>query len=80
MFKEIYKQGRYTKIDDNRNPHSFKELRGFLVCNNGNDCFSKAYGKVWKITKDNKWIEVCRNITDLSYNEYLKLSKNDKNR
>lgn len=75
MLKETYKQGRYTKIDDNRNPHSFKELRGFLVCNGGNDCFSKSDGKVWKITRDNKWIEVCRNITDLSFNEYLKISK-----
>lgn len=56
MIKEIYKQGRFTKIDDNRNPHSFKELRGFLVCNEGNDCFSKSDGKVWKITRDNKWI------------------------
>lgn len=75
MIKETWKQSRFTKIDDNTNPRSFKELRGFLMCNQGNDCFSKSDGKVWKITRDNKWIEVCRNITDLSYNEYLKLSQ-----
>lgn len=75
MIKETYRQGRFTKIDDNKTPRNFKELRGFLFCNEGNDCFCKAFGKVWKITRDNKWIEIYKNITNLSYNEYLKISK-----
>ncbi len=70
----ISNYGKFITIDENKRPKTFKQLRAFLVCNNGNDCFSKSFGKVYKITKNNNWIEVCRNIDDLSYKEYLKLS------
>ena len=72
MNLEIYKNGSFTKIDPNKAPRTFKELRGFLVCNEGKDCFMKSQGKVWKITT--KVVEVCRTIQDLSFNYYLKLS------
>ena len=72
---EIYKQGRFTTINENTSSTSFKQLLGFLKCNQGNDCFTKFQGKVWKITKDNKWEYVCNNIPDLSYIEYLNISK-----
>lgn len=74
MIKETYRNGRFTKIDDNKNPNNFKELLGFLTCNNGVDCFSKFQGNVWKITKQGTWQKICKNIPDLSYNEYLKIS------
>ena len=74
MIKEIYKNGRYTTIDDDKAPHGFKELLGFLTCNGGKDCFSKFQGSVWKINTSGKWEYVCRNIPDLSFNEYLKIS------
>lgn len=55
-------------------PSSFKKLRGYLIDNGGYDCFSKWGGKVYKISRKGDWIEVCRNISDLTYNEYLKES------
>ena len=56
-------------------PTTFKQLRRFLILNNGNDCFSKFGGKVYKITRDNTWEEICTRITDLTFDEYLKISK-----
>lgn len=73
MNLEIYRNGSFTKIDPNKAPRTFKELRGFLVCNGGKDCFMKSQGKVWKIGS-NKITEVCRTLQHLSFNEYLKLS------
>jgi hypothetical protein len=74
MIKETYRNNRFTKIDDERNPNSFKELLGFLTCNGGRDCFSKFQGNVWKITTLGTWEKVCRNVSDLSYSEYLRIS------
>lgn len=75
MTLETFINGRFTKIDDQKCPSNFKHLLGFLSCNSGYDCFSKFQGKVWKITRNGKWVEVCRNIPDLTYAEYLKISK-----
>lgn len=73
--KEIYLNNRFTKINaDTRSPRNFKELLGFLKCNNGRDCFCKFQGKVYMVTKDLTWKEVCKNVSDLTFNEYLKLS------
>ncbi len=74
MIKEIYKNNTFTYIDDNKSPNNFKELLGFLNCNGGKDCFSKFQGNVWKITKKGTWEKICKNIPDLSYNEYLNIS------
>lgn len=74
MIKETYRNNRFTKIDDTKHPNSFKELLGFLSCNGGRDCFSKFQGNVWKINKSGNWELICRNIPDLSYNEYLNIS------
>ncbi len=72
---EIFKNGCFTKIDPNKAPRTFKELRGFLLCNGGNDCFVKQQGKIWRITKDNKLMYVCRTLPELAFADYLELSK-----
>ena len=74
MKEFIRLNGKIGVIDENRSPMSFKQLLGFLVCNGGRDCFNKFQGKVWMLTMEGTWKEVCKNIPDLSYNEYLKLS------
>ena len=74
MLKETWNQGRFTKIDDQKAPRSFKELRGFLKCNGGNDCFSKSDGWVHKITRDGKWERLVRNIDMMSFEQYLNKS------
>jgi len=56
-------------------PRSFKQLRVYLLKNDGFDCFSKWGGEVYKITRDNKWIKICRCLPDLTFEEYLKESK-----
>lgn len=75
MNKPFIRNGIFTTIDDNKSPRTFKELRGFLILNDGFDCFSKHSGEVYKITKNNTWIRICRCLTDLTYKEYLKESK-----
>lgn len=73
---ETFINGAFKMIDaDKQTPRNFKELRGFLICNNGRDCFSKFQGNVWMISKEGLWVKVCRNVPDLTFNEYLKLSK-----
>lgn len=72
---KIFYNGLYRNFNPEKAPKSFRELRAFLMASGGNDCFSKSNGFVWKITRDNKWQQVCRNIDMLSFNEYLKLSK-----
>jgi len=73
--KEIFIRGSFSKIDaDNSYPATFRNLLGFLVCNNGRDCFAKFQGNIWMITREGAWERVCRNLSDLTYNEYLKLS------
>lgn len=75
MLTQTIKKGKFVFIDDQKSPNSFKELLGFLVCNKGNDCFAKFQGNVWKITRENSWKKVCKNISDLSFSQYLKISK-----
>lgn len=57
-----------------KTPNTFKQLRKFLLENGGYDCFCKWGGEVYKITRGNSWVKVCRNITDFTYEEYLKES------
>ena len=67
------------KLLDNKAPTTFKQLRKYLIENGGNDCFSKSGGYIFKIQKNNTWIKICRNISDLTFQEYLKESlKNNK--
>lgn len=73
----IRPNGTIGVIDENKSPSNFKQLLGFLICNRGRDCFSKFQGKVWMITKAGKWKEVCRNIGDLTFIDYLNLCTND---
>ena len=74
MLKEIYRNNTFTTIDENKAPRTFKELRGFLICNQGKDCFCKWGGNVYKITREGKWECVCRTLPSLSFKEYLKIS------
>lgn len=68
--------GIFKQIDaDKKRPVTFKQLLGFLSCNQGRDCFAKFEGSVWMISREGTWIKVCRNIPDLTFNEYLKLSE-----
>jgi hypothetical protein len=61
--------------NNQKRPNTFKQLRRFLIENNGNDCFSKSFGKVWKITREGTWEEICRNLPDLTFEQYLEESK-----
>ena len=72
---ETWINNKFKFITGKENPRNFKELLGFLVCNKGRDCFTKFQGNVWMITKYGTFEKVCRNVSDLSFEEYLKLSK-----
>lgn len=75
MLVETISNGKFTTINPNLSrPKTFKQLRGFLVCNGGRDCFSKFQGNVWMISKTGNWEKIVKNIPDLTYNEYLKIS------
>jgi hypothetical protein len=71
---EAIRNGQVLKGHPDKSPKTFKELLGYIVCNGGRDCFTKSHGKVWMITRTGNWEYVCRNITDLTFDEYLKLS------
>ena len=72
---ECYKNGIFSMVDSTDSPKTFKRLKGFLSCNQARDCFSKFQGFVWMINKAGAWVKVCRNIPDLTYQEYLDLQK-----
>lgn len=59
---------------ETHHPQSHVWLRAFIKAAEGRDCFSKFKGKVWMLTKEGNWKEVCRNFSNLSYNDYLELS------
>ncbi len=74
MVTKIHFNNTWRNFNPRKAPSSFRELRAFLIWNEGRDCFSKSDGYVWKITTEGKWEKVCRNIGMLSFEEYLKLS------
>ena len=72
---ETWRHNKFQKITGKENPRNFKELLGFLTCNKGRDCFMKFQGHVWMITGEGTMQKVCRNIPDLTFEEYLNLTK-----
>lgn len=72
---ETFRNGRFCIVSAEDRPKSFKELKGFLECNGGRDCFSKWGGDVYMITIEGTWSKVCRCLPDLSFSQYLYLSR-----
>lgn len=72
--KGISSTGNIIEINPETRPKTFRKLRGILNLNGGRDCFSKSDGFIWKISKEGTWVNICRNIDQLTFSEYLKLS------
>jgi hypothetical protein len=72
---ETFKNGVVVKVSLDARPNTFKKLLGFISMHGGRDCFSKFQGKVWMISREGCWVLVCKNVPDLTYSDYLELSK-----
>lgn len=77
MQLRIWYEGAWHNVKETSVPKTARQLLSYLSFAGGNDCFSKFSGGVYKITKQLTWVFVCRCYTDLSFGEYLKISKDE---
>jgi hypothetical protein len=66
------------RVDSQVHPKSFKQLNLFLKLNCAPTCFVKQGGNMYKLLPDTTFLFVCRNIDQLTLEEYLKLALNSK--
>jgi hypothetical protein len=70
-------RGKMVKVNPDNPPKDTRNLRGFLLWNDASDCFVRAEGGWYKVTKENGLKFVAKTLSHLSLKEFLEIALND---
>ena len=77
IITRIFYRDRFRNIKLDKSPKDTRELISFLSYNNAPLCFVKGVGGWYKISKNNSFLFVCRTLYLMSFQEWLKVAKDD---
>lgn len=77
MVTKIFVRGAYRKVNPKRAPREVRELDSFLVYNSSSKNILRGQGGYYRLSRENSLLFVARNLSLLSFEEWLEVSLND---